>query len=268
MRILPYLTLLLILPFGTCAPPPENADVPSDNAENTTTADPAADLPPTLQTVLTAHGGLDRWRGYRTLSYDMARDESTESQTTDLNDRREYIRQPAPTGEPTETGFDGDSIWLKAGPDYQGNPRFYHNLMFYFYAMPWVLADPGITYEATPDLTYGGVSYPGLKISYADGVGLSPKDNYFLHHDPATGRMRWLGYTVTARTGEVSDKISWIEYPTFSDHGGVMLADSLVWYTVEDNQPVAPRNTRTFTNVRLDKTAADYTPPAGARAVD
>ena len=45
--------------------------------------------------------------------------------------------------------------------------------------MPFVLGDDGITYQKVDDLKVGDVTYPGYKISYGDGVGDSPKDNYF-----------------------------------------------------------------------------------------
>jgi hypothetical protein len=49
------------------------------------------------------------------------------------------------------------------------------------------------------------------------------------------------------------------------------LADSLVWYTTENNLPIAPRNARVFTEVALDKVAADdkrFARPDGARIVE
>ena len=231
-----------------------------------------ADLPADLVATLDAHGGLAAWEEFRQLGYAMPRGEDQETQLVDLYDRREYIKQPAAEGEePIEMGFDGENVWITADTTYKGNPLFYKNLMFYFYAMPWVLADPGIAYSPAEPIIFDGVTYPGILVGYDDGVGFSPKDNYRLHYDPTTKKMRWLGYTVTGRSGKSSDKFSWIEYPTWSDHGGVELADSLVWYTTENNLPGAPRNTRIFSDVKISKEAAGaeaFARRAGARVVE
>ena len=63
---------------------------------------------------------------------------------------------------------------------YEGNPKFYYNLMFYFYAMPFILADDGIKYTDAEPLVFEGKSYPGIKISYEAGVGESPEDEYVI----------------------------------------------------------------------------------------
>jgi len=264
---LPALLVSITMLFAAC----DTAPVESAESEVATPA-PDADLPADFKAVLDAHGGLSDWKKFRQLSYEMPKgDDASEYQLVDLYDRREYIRQPGRDGgEDVEIGFDGSDLWITADTSYQGNPAFYKNLMFYFYAMPWVLADPGINYTAAEPLTFGGNDYPGILVSYGDGVGFSPKDNYRLHFDPATKKMRWLGYTVTGRSGKSSDKFSWIEYPTWTDRGGVELPDSLVWYTVEDNVPVAPRRAGQFKEVMLKKAAAAdarFAVPAGARVV-
>ena len=243
MKNLPLLPLLLLsLTLCTCDRAPSDTremDAPS-------VTEPAAELPTALHSVLAAHGGLEAWQKQGTLTYDIVNGDKRESQTVDLKDRRELILR-----EGVKIGYDGEKSWTVSEEPFEGDPVFYRNLMFYFYAMPWVLADPGIRYEDTTPLSHGGRDYPGLKISYDDGIGLSPKDNYFLHWDPNTKRMRWLGYTVTGRSGEVSDKISWIEYPTWTEYSGVALADSLVWYNKENNLPTERRNARVFEKVEV-----------------
>jgi len=76
-----------------------------------------------------------------------------------------------------------------------GNPEFYYNVMFYFYAMPFVLADDGIIYGDIAPLEFEGTAYPGISISYKEGVGSSSKDEYFIYYNPETYQMaiKWLG---------------------------------------------------------------------------
>jgi hypothetical protein len=269
MTVTNFNTLLAIsisLAFASCNAPATETIEPEAKIEVSTEG-----MPADFVATLNAHGGLDNWKQFRQLSYAMPRGEGHETQLVDLYDRREYISQPVANDEPIEMGFDGENVWITADTTYKGNPVFYKNLMFYFYAMPWVLADPGIEYTVAEPLTFDGETYPGILIAYDDGVGFSPKDNYRLHFDPTTKKMRWLGYTVTGRSGKSSEKFSWIEYPTWSDHSGVQLADSLVWYTTENNLPIEPRNARIFSDVMIDKKAADdkrFARPEGARIVE
>ena len=52
-------------------------------------------------------------------------------------------------------GFDGKNFWLADEKEsYKGDPIFYHNLMFYFYSMPFVLSDKGLRYYDTEDLIF------------------------------------------------------------------------------------------------------------------
>jgi len=105
------------------------------------------------------------------------------------------------------SGFDGQRYWVQADTSYKGNPKFYTNLMFYFYAMPFVLADSGINYTPVEPLVFQETKYPGFRISYGDGIGVSPEDEYFIHYHPETFEMAWLGYTVTFYSGKKSDKV-------------------------------------------------------------
>ena len=169
-------------------------------------------IPANLQKVFEAHGSIDSWNEMQSLTYEIVRDNGNEKQIIDLKTRNERIEAST-----YKTGYDGKSYWLEADTSYKGNPKFYHNLMFYFYAMPFVLADEGIIYSETEDLVFEGQNYPGIRISYKTGVGESPEDEYFIHYNPETYQMEWLGYTVTFFTGEKSKKVKWIRYNDWAD---------------------------------------------------
>lgn len=223
--------------------------------------------PEALQKVLKAHGGLAAWNNKRVISFEIPKENSNEVHTIDLKNRDEKIEMEA-----IQMGYDGSEYWLHDEKEmYKGDPVFYHNLMFYFYAMPFVLADDGINYGETEALEYEGKSYPGIQISYNTGVGVSPKDEYFIHYNPETFQMEWLGYTVTYRTGEKSERISWIRYNDWMDVEGVKLPNSLTWFEVEDQKLIKPRSTRNFENVSLSEMAKSkdfYAKPEGAKVVN
>ena len=222
-------------------------------ATTETASAPTIDLskyPAALQKVFAKHGSLETWKNMKALSYEIVKEGGNEKQAIDLHNRRERIETPT-----YKTGYDGTDFWLEADTSYKGSPVFYHNLMFYFYAMPFVLADDGIVYGDTEPLEFEGKTYPGIRIAYEDGVGVSSKDNYFLHYDPATYEMAWLGYTVTYFSGEKSEKISWIRYNDWKEMNGLSLPNSMTWYKVEEGKIIAPRNTRNFTEIKVSKTA-------------
>ncbi|MEM9142387.1 MAG: DUF6503 family protein [Bacteroidota bacterium] len=206
---------------------------------------------PILAQVIAAHGGMENWKRMHTLSYEIPKDSGTEKHTIDLHSRKDRIQM----GD-IAMGYNGDTVWvLDEKGDYKGNPDFYHNLMFYFFAMPFVLTDPGIQYGKTRDLIVDGEAYPGISIGYDAGIGASPKDEYFLHFDPVTHTMAWLGYTATFGSDETSKKVNWIRYSDWAPVKGVLLPRSITWYDHEDREIGEPRSTVKFENITLERTS-------------
>lgn len=222
--------------------------------------------PIAMQKVLEAHGGVAAWKSKRTLSFEIPKDDTTEKQTIDLYTRDEKIEMPG-----VSIGSEGDNIWILDEEEaYKGDPIFYHNLMFYFYSMPFVLSDNGINYSEAEALEFKGISYPGIRISFNDGVGLSAKDEYFIQYNPETFQMEWLGYTVTYRSGEKSDNIKWIRYNDWMDVDGIKLPKSISWYEYEGRTIKEVRKTVNFENVKLSETAPSallFSKPEGAKMV-
>ena len=208
----------------------------------------AKTYPEALNKVFKAHGGLDVWKKQRTLSYTIPKENNPETHITDLWSRNDKIETLNYT-----MGFDGKTWLADMNGMYKGNPEFYHNLMFFFYAMPFVLADDGINYGKTEPLQFEGKTYPGIQITYNDGVGTSPKDEYYIHYDSETHQMAWLGYTVTYRTGEDSDNIKWIRYDDWGTFDGLALSQSISWYNYEGREIKDLRNTVTFEGIGLSK---------------
>lgn len=209
---------------------------------------PSITYPEAIQKIFETHGGLATWKSMNAMSYEIVKEDQNEKQFVDLNDRRERIEASNVT-----MGYDGSNFWMEADTSYKGNPIFYKNLMFYFYAMPFVLADDGIQYHEVEPLRFDGITYPGFRISYGDGVGVSPEDEYFIHYNPVTYQMEWLGYTVTFYSKEKSTSIKWIRYDDWKTIQNLVLPNTLAWYTTEDNLPIELRNRRVFKNVKLNK---------------
>lgn len=240
------LTILLIaIAFTSCKN--ENTSTPETVVEETETPTPeevpTKTYPTAITAIFNAHGGIDTWNKMNNISFTIPKDVE-EVHTVDLKSRKTRIET-----KDYLLGFDGDKVWLKQDsisfkPE---RARFYHNLMFYFYAMPFVLGDDGITYSEVPGLEVEGITYPGTKISFGENVGDAPDDNYIVYHDPKTNEMAWLAYTVTYRSGEPSEKYSYIKYADWQDVNGIKLPSTLKWYAAEDGVPTEIRREMTFT---------------------
>ena len=202
-----------------------------------------------LAPVYEKHGGLETWKKAKILSFN----KGDEVHTVDLQTRKTLVSHPK-----YAMGFDGKEVWIAQDSTvFKGNPEFYHNLYFYFYAMPFVLADDGIIYEETNPITFENVTYPGIKISYEANVGTSPDDNYILYYHPETKQMEWLAYTVTFTSKEPSDKYNLIKYDTWESVNGLVLPKTLIWYKKDENgNPDEPAGTPTEFTLPLVKESA------------
>ncbi|KAA2215517.1 DUF6503 family protein [Maribacter flavus] len=245
-QLLPICMLLLLM---GCKEAAKEKNTNETIGKTTETSNVVSRYPEAQRRIFDAHGTYGAWKEYKTLSYEIGKEKTNEIHVVDLPKRMDLV-----TMGTVQMGFDGTRVWL-ADPErnYQGDPVFYHNLMFYFYAMPFVLGDEGINYGDTADLLVDGKSFPGISVTYDSGVGTSPKDEYYLHYDPETFQMAWLGYTVTYRTGEDSDTIKWIRYDDWQKVGDLVLPKSISWVAYEGREMGEIRNTVQFENVELSK---------------
>ncbi|WP_040279044.1 DUF6503 family protein [Psychroserpens damuponensis] len=261
------LLLIVLFVFTSCkdnkeANAVESIDYSEENLDVTTSV-----YPEHISKVFKTHGGIDTWKSMKTLKFTIDKESGTEITTTDLNNRFSLIETPA-----YNIGYDGKDAWLLKKQDDVGNvkPKFYYNLMFYFYAMPFVLADDGINYEDVEPLSFEGQSYPGIKISYESGVGESPDDEYIIYYDSKTGEMAWLAYTVTYFSKEKSKKWSFIQYSDWQKVNGIKLPKRLTWFNVEDGVPTTERKATDFTDIVLTtdlKEASVFAKPDNAEYV-
>lgn len=258
-------TILLVLVLTNCKEAPKQSESVQKEVK-IGVKEESNNYPEALNKVFEAHGSLKNWKNKRTLSFEIVNPDGNEKHTVDLYSRKDKVETP-----PVEIGFDGKDVWLlDEAKTYKGNAELYHNLMFYFYAMPFVLADSGINYKVAEDLVYDGKNYPGIHISYNDGVGASSKDDYYLYYDSETYEMAWLAYTFTYGTDEKSDKLSFIRYNDWADVNGAKLPKSITWYLNEGKSIKEVRKTVTFDNNILEETSrpdAFYAVPENANVI-
>ncbi|NNJ88084.1 MAG: hypothetical protein HKP53_01670, partial [Eudoraea sp.] len=132
MKIRTFIFLLSLTSIGCKEVPGETGNTHSPT-EKEMGAEEAL-YPVELQQVFYAHGGLSTWKQQRKLSFDMPKKSGVESHMIDLYTRKDIVETEA-----YKMGYDGSDVWLlDPNENYNGDPVFYHNLMFYFYAMPFV----------------------------------------------------------------------------------------------------------------------------------
>lgn len=204
--------------------------------------------PETIAKIFDAHGGIDAWNTMESMYYEIEKPTQNDIYNVSLKSRKSLIKS-----EHHKLGFDGENVWLKNLDTvaYKSNPKFYYNLMFYFYAMPFVLGDNGINYGKAEAMEFEGETYHGLSISYEAGIGESPEDEYIIYYNPMTFKMEWLGYTVTYFSKEKGKEFHFIKYSEWQDVEGLLLPKTLSWYNYENNMPTTFRNNVNFLNVKL-----------------
>lgn len=254
MKKLLFLALSIAL-FTSCKDEKKETDINVSGIENADQNDIPAETtkeyPAQIVALMNAHGGMEKWKMMNNLCFNADGKSGEEIHTVSLKDRKAKIETKDWT-----IGNNGNDVWLLENEKgaYKGNARFYNNLMFYFYAMPFVLGDDGIVYEQLPETELDGKMYSATKISYNDGIGDSPKDEYIVYSDPETNQMAWLAYTVTYMDGKKSDDFHYIKYDTWQDVNGLQLPQKITWYNMENGKPKGERNDMNFKNISLTET--------------
>jgi hypothetical protein len=155
-----------------------------------------------LDRTIAAHGGLETWRSYRRLDYavrdfPLGANAPFDYEETVALGPRHYRAD----GDGYAAGFDGREAWVTPEVAALGlPPRFFLSGNFYFVAMPFVFADPGIDLAALEPAELGGRRYERVAVSYGAGVGDSDADDYILYLDPATHRLHMIDFRPTSNS--------------------------------------------------------------------
>lgn len=250
MNKLFYFSLISIVLFS-CKQDVKTIDYNNKELDITTSV-----YPNPIANIFEAHGGYDIWHTMNGLTYEIVRPDFMEQHVMNLKSRKSIIEYKHHL-----LGFDGTNVWVKDldTTSFKSNPKFYYNLMFYFYAMPFILGDDGINYSEGPVLEVDDKEYPGILISYEAGVGESPEDEYILFYDPVSYEMTWLAYTVTFFTKEKAKKFNLIKYAEWEEVAGLKLPKTLQWHHFEDGEVGDMRNELKFANAKLAEEKPDDT---------
>lgn len=219
-----------------------------------------------LEKCIKAHGGWATWQSFEGLEYTLINNGTPIYQLTHLKDRRAYLKAAA-----FEIGFDGEVAW--AIPDLESVPSksaaVYHNLDFYFIAMPFVLKDPGVTTTYQGKTLIDSLEYETLKVTFGPSVGFTPQDIYYLYLDPDTYRLKILVYSITysdkTKGNEFNSAKVYSEYQSVQDLWMPGKMENFEWH--DGKIGVSKHHVRLFEDIQFLKVIPDmerFTAPEDA----
>ncbi|WPR75790.1 DUF6503 family protein [Algoriphagus sp. NG3] len=197
------------------------------------TEKPLPELSPEFAEVLDAHGDWKKWHQAKAESYAMIHEGVLVEENAFINLESRKIRL---SNSEFEMGYDGDQTWISPNREaYKGESlKFYHNLYFYFFNIPFVFTDPGVTVEKVENRFLNGKEYPTFQATFGPTIGSSPKDQYFMLVNPDTKRLEYLLYTVTF-FGNENPPLSALKYEDYRNADGVYFPRILTGYTLEND---------------------------------
>ncbi len=128
----------------------------------------------------------------------------------------------------------------------------------YWLLMPYKLQDPGVTLKYDGEETIGGVTYDKLHLSFDEGVGFTPGDEYWAYINRETHLMDQWRFLLQPRgeEGRRSEGVyKWIEWQKY---GNIMISSE---------RESADGNTRELQNIAVFDTLDDsvFTSPEPVR---
>ena len=113
---------------------------------------------PRLAECIKAHGGLEQWKKFGTLKFQNGKIRNT----LNLRNRNETF-----TNDSTFTvGYHDGQVWVQPDSTAYPNAKFYRNLYFYFFALPFVAADQGVHQEDLGQRVFNGVTYDPVSYTH------------------------------------------------------------------------------------------------------
>jgi hypothetical protein len=232
-----------------------------------------------------AHGGLEAWYRAPTSSYTWEyANEGSDVQfksflVADNRTRHVYhdLMTLGPYGNPqpidARFAWNGEIAWMAPDSIERPNPHFWATTGYYFEQIPFVLADPGLTYERLPDDTLDGTAYELVKAGYEEGVGYSDDDTYTLYVNAETGIVDAIRYTVTygrdvPDDAEMSETLFY--YEDYITVDGLTVPTHFRGYRYADGERGAFRNEAWADSISFRRPfdASRLEPPEGARIVE
>ncbi len=178
--------------------------------------------------MIKSHGGLETWHTFETLTFNRTSSSDTAWHIVDLKTRDEIM-----TDSSSYTViFKRDKVLILPDEEAFGasDPVFYKNLWPYFYALPFLSADPGVNKEYLGETSFNGTSYDRIRLTFNPNTGDSPDDQYILWINKNSGLLDWINYSVTYFDKENATKYNAIVYDGWEEVDGLKMPTGFVGY--------------------------------------
>lgn len=185
------------------------------------------------------HGGLAKWFEGGALSFHYAyrpegdRPARVSQQTIDLLGARAYHTLEEPKKGPF--AWDGERAWSELEGEGEFPVRFWALTPYYFVAMPFVLADPGVNLAIVDDDPKAAgldVEAHVVKATFEPGTGDAPDDYYVVYLAKDDHRLLALRYIVSYFEGR-APKEKLLVYEDVEPAGPLKLARTQVTYAFD-----------------------------------
>ena len=208
-----------------------------------------------FENLLDAHGSLDLWNSFGTLEFDRYSDKDTVHHIINLKTREEFVEKAGSY----QVGYGLEGFWI--GPDSSAfsasDPKFYRNLWFYFFSLPFVTADPGANQNDIAQVKMNNQVYDGIQITFGENVGDSPEDIYRLWMDPKTKQLEWINYSVTYWDKRNAEKFNAIVFNEWQEINGLMVPKEMSGHKFQGDTIGERRYHFIFDNVKFNASAPD-----------
>ncbi|MDP3274259.1 MAG: hypothetical protein Q8Q09_03635 [Deltaproteobacteria bacterium] len=231
-----------------------------------------------VRAAIDAHGGLTAYFSHGTLAFDFDYQPLAHPERRMFSHNRVDLWRARATqrelgeGADATLGWDGRDAWIVPNAAAFASPaRFWATTPFYFVAIPFVFADPGVRLEALADESLDGVSHQMVKVTYESGTGDSSGDYYVLYLHPENHRVSAIRYVVAypgffPDGGHSPEKL--MRYADLHAVGGVLMPSRLdtFAYNPETHAPGERVTAITVTNVTMGERwpGSIFAPPTGA----
>ncbi len=220
---------------------------PSSTDSKEETPETITSYPELMHQVWEAHGGIENWKRFKALTFSVVRQEAGSPEVHQVNlEGREVLIN----ADSFRIGMNDQQVWVAPTLEsYDGNARFYHNLWFYFFNIPFLMSDPGVQAEDGGMRTLNGKQYLAVNVGFEDGIGDAADDQYILLIDPENKKMEWLLYTVTYFINEESSEYYALHYQDYQAVDGLQMPASLTGHTYANDTTGQVRYSVMFTDV-------------------
>ncbi|MBN3583747.1 hypothetical protein JYB64_15205 [Algoriphagus aestuarii] len=204
---------------------------------------------PEFQELLEKHGDWSKWVHAKAMSFVMIHETNLTQENYFINLDSRKVRLDA---SGFSIGKDDQGTWVSPNRAAFGGTsiNFYHNLYFYFYSIPYVFTDPGVSVSQVENKILNGISYKTLQAKMSPGTGSSPDDQYFMLINEESGRLEYLLYTVSF-FGNQNPTFTALKYEDYRNADGLVFPRLLTGYTFENDSTKGIKYQVSFADILL-----------------